>query len=291
MMNNRKGIVLAGGHGTRLRPATSVTSKQLLPVYDKPMIYYPISVLMLAGIQDILIISSPDAIQDYKNLLGNGEKFGLNFSFKIQRNPNGLAEAFIIGEDFLDNNPSALILGDNIFYGQNFSSSLINASNLNEGATIFGYTVKDPTAYGVIEVDNDNNPISIEEKPLKPKSNIAVTGLYFYDSEVIDIAKSIKPSSRDELEITDVNKQYLKLNKLKVSILGRGFTWLDSGTHDSLIEASHFVQTIEKNQGFKIACLEEIAFRKEWITAKEIESSIKYYGENGYGQYLLNLIS
>jgi len=291
MMNNRKGIVLAGGHGTRLRPATSVTSKQLLPVYDKPMIYYPISVLMLAGIQDILIISSPDAIQDYKNLLGNGEKFGLNFSFKIQRNPNGLAEAFIIGEDFLDNNPSALILGDNIFYGQNFSSSLINASNLNEGATIFGYTVKDPAAYGVIEVDNDNNPISIEEKPLKPKSNIAVTGLYFYDSEVIDIAKSIKPSSRDELEITDVNKQYLKLNKLKVSILGRGFTWLDSGTHDSLIEASHFVQTIEKNQGFKIACLEEIAFRKEWITAKEIESSIEYYGENGYGQYLLNLIS
>ena len=182
-------------------------------------------------------------------------------------------------------------MGDNIFYGQNFSSSLINASNLNEGATIFGYTVKDPAAYGVIEVDNDNNPISIEEKPLKPKSNIAVTGLYFYDSEVIDIAKSIKPSSRDELEITDVNKQYLKLNKLKVSILGRGFTWLDSGTHDSLIEASHFVQTIEKNQGFKIACLEEIAFRKEWITAKEIESSIEYYGENGYGQYLLNLIS
>ena len=290
MMNNRKGIVLAGGHGTRLRPATSVTSKQLLPVYDKPMIYYPISVLMLAGIQDILIISSPDAIQDYKNLLGNGEKFGLNFSFKIQRNPNGLAEAFIIGEDFLDNNPSALILGDNIFYGQNFSSSLINASNLNEGATIFGYTVKDPAAYGVIEVDNDNNPISIEEKPLKPKSNIAVTGLYFYDSEVIDIAKSIKPSSRDELEITDVNKQYLKLNKLKVSILGRGFTWLDSGTHDSLIEASHFVQTIEKNQGFKIACLEEIAFRKEWITAKEIESSIEYYGENGYGQYLLSIL-
>ena len=291
MMNNRKGIVLAGGHGTRLRPATSVTSKQLLPVYDKPMIYYPISVLMLAGIQDILIISSPDAIQDYKNLLGNGEKFGLNFSFKIQRNPNGLAEAFIIGEDFLDNNPSALILGDNIFYGQNFSSSLINASNLNEGATIFGYTVKDPAAYGVIEVDNDNNPISIEEKPLKPKSNIAVTGLYFYDSEVIDIAKSIKPSSRDELEITDVNKQYLNQERLSVERMGRGYAWLDTGTHDSLLEASQFVQTLEKRQGIKISCIEEIAFRMGYINRNQLESLGNKMINNEYGKYLLSITS
>ncbi len=290
-MNTRKGIILAGGHGSRLRPLTSVTSKQLLPIYDKPMIYYPISVLMLADIRDILIISSPADIQNYKNLLGSGDNFGLNFSYVMQNQPNGLAEAFILGEEFISNNLSALILGDNFFYGQNFSSSLIEASNKNCGATIFGYPVKDPTSYGVVEVDGKLNAISIEEKPIKPKSNIAVTGLYFFDNEVIDIAKSLKPSERGELEITDVNKQYLKMNKLKVSMLGRGFTWLDSGTHDSLLEASHFVQTIEKNQGFKISCLEEIALSKQWIGIKEIEKSIEFYGSNNYGQYLKNLIS
>jgi glucose-1-phosphate thymidylyltransferase len=290
-MNTRKGIILAGGHGSRLRPLTSVTSKQLLPIYDKPMIYYPISVLMLADIRDILIISSPADIQNYKNLLGSGANFGLNFSYVLQNQPNGLAEAFILGEEFISNNLSALILGDNFFYGQNFSSSLLEASNKNCGATIFGYPVQDPTSYGVVEVDEKLNAISIEEKPINPRSNIAVTGLYFFDNEVIDIAKSLKPSERGELEITDVNKQYLKMNKLKVSMLGRGFTWLDSGTHDSLLEASHFVQTIEKNQGFKISCLEEIALSKKWIGTKEIEKNIEFYGSNNYGQYLKNLIS
>ena len=290
-MNTRKGIILAGGHGSRLRPLTSVTSKQLLPIYDKPMIYYPISVLMLADIRDILIISSPADIQNYKNLLGSGANFGLNFSYVLQNQPNGLAEAFILGEEFISNNLSALILGDNFFYGQNFSSSLLEASNKNCGATIFGYPVQDPTSYGVVEVDEKLNAISIEEKPINPRSNIAVTGLYFFDNEVIDIAKSLKPSERGELEITDVNKQYLKMNKLKVSMLGRGFTWLDSGTHDSLLEASHFVQTIEKNQGFKISCLEEIALSKKWIGTKEIEKNIEFYWSNNYGQYLKNLIS
>jgi glucose-1-phosphate thymidylyltransferase len=290
-MNTRKGIILAGGHGSRLRPLTSVTSKQLLPIYDKPMIYYPISVLMLADIRDILIISSPADIQNYKNLLGSGANFGLNFSYVLQNQPNGLAEAFILGEEFISNNLSALILGDNFFYGQNFSSSLLEASNKNCGATIFGYPVQDPTSYGVVEVDEKLNAISIEEKPINPRSNIAVTGLYFFDNEVIDIAKSLKPSERGELEITDVNKQYLKMNKLKVSMLGRGFTWLDSGTHDSLLEASHFVQTIEKNQGFKISCLEEIALSKKWIGTKENEKNIEFYGSNNYGQYLKNLIS
>ena len=290
-MNTRKGIILAGGHGSRLRPLTSVTSKQLLPIYDKPMIYYPISVLMLADIRDILIISSPADIQNYKNLLGSGANFGLNFSYVLQNQPNGLAEAFILGEEFISNSLSALILGDNFFYGQNFSSSLLEASNKNSGATIFGYPVQDPTSYGVVEVDEKLNAISIEEKPINPRSNIAVTGLYFFDNEVIDIAKSLKPSERGELEITDVNKQYLKMNKLKVSMLGRGFTWLDSGTHDSLLEASHFVQTIEKNQGFKISCLEEIALSKKWIGIKEIEKNIEFYGSNNYGQYLKNLIS
>ena len=291
MMTKRKGIILAGGLGTRLRPITSVISKQLLPIYDKPMIYYPMSVLMLADIQDILIIASPEAIDDYKNLLGDGSSFGLNFSFRVQNQPNGLAEAFILGEDFLNNDPSALILGDNIFYGQNFSSCLSEAANQTDGANIFGYMVKDPTSYGVVEVDENYNAISIEEKPKNPKSNIAVTGLYFYDSEVIDIAKSIQPSARGELEITDVNRCYLQAKKLHVSMLGRGFTWLDSGTHDSLLEASHFVQTIEKSQGFKVACLEEIAFSKKWISDKEIEKNIQYYGNSSYGDYLKNLIT
>jgi glucose-1-phosphate thymidylyltransferase len=290
-MINRKGIILAGGLGTRLRPLTNVISKQLLPVYDKPMIYYPISVLMLAGIQDIMIISTPRDINDYETLLGDGSNFGINLSYTVQYQPNGLAEAFILSEKFIKNHNSALILGDNIFYGQNFSNSLKDASNQTDGATIFGYMVQDPTAYGVVEMNKQNIPLSIEEKPLLPKSNIAVTGLYFYDSDVIDISKSLKPSTRGELEITEVNKHYLQTKKLRVSMLGRGFTWLDSGTIDSLLEASHFVQTVEKSQGFKIACLEEIALMKKWITIEDLEKSIQYYKSNSYGKYLQNLIS
>jgi len=290
-MTNRKGIVLAGGLGTRLRPLTNVISKQLLPVYDKPMIYYPISVLMLAGIQDIMIISSPEDINNYKTLLGDGKSFGINLSYTVQYQPNGLAEAFILSERFIKNHYSALILGDNIFYGQNFSSSLKDASNQTDGATIFGYRVQDPTAYGVVEMSKQNTPISIEEKPLEPKSNVAVTGLYFYDSDVIDISKSLKPSSRGELEITEVNNHYLQTKKLHVSMLGRGFTWLDSGTIESLLEASHLIQTIEKSQGFKIACLEEIAFKNKWITIEDLKKSIQYYKNNSYGKYLQNLIS
>ena len=290
-MTNRKGIVLAGGLGTRLRPLTNVISKQLLPVYDKPMIYYPISVLMLAGIQDIMIISSPEDINNYKTLLGDGKSFGINLSYTVQYQPNGLAEAFILSERFIKNHYSALILGDNIFYGQNFSSSLKDASNQTDGATIFGYRVQDPTAYGVVEMSKQNTPISIEEKPLEPKSNVAVTGLSFYDSDVIDISKSLKPSSRGELEITEVNNHYLQTKKLHVSMLGRGFTWLDSGTIESLLEASHLIQTIEKSQGFKIACLEEIAFKNKWITIEDLKKSIQYYKNNSYGKYLQNLIS
>jgi glucose-1-phosphate thymidylyltransferase len=290
-MTNRKGIVLAGGLGTRLRPLTNVISKQLLPVYDKPMIYYPISVLMLAGIQDIMIISSPGDINNYKTLLGDGKSFGINLSYTVQYQPNGLAEAFILSERFIKNHYSALILGDNIFYGQNFSSSLKDASNQTDGATIFGYRVQDPTAYGVVEMSKQNTPTSIEEKPLEPKSNVAVTGLYFYDSDVIDISKSLKPSSRGELEITEVNNHYLQTKKLHVSMLGRGFTWLDSGTIESLLEASHLIQTIEKSQGFKIACLEEIAFKNKWITIEDLKKSIQYYKNNSYGKYLQNLIS
>tara|TARA_A100001015_G_scaffold317295_1_gene433894 strand:+ start:3077 stop:3949 length:873 start_codon:yes stop_codon:yes gene_type:complete len=290
-MTNRKGIILAGGLGTRLRPLTNVISKQLLPVYDKPMIYYPISVLMLAGIQDIIIISTPRDINDYENLLGDGSNFGINLSYTVQDQPNGLAEAFILSEKFIKNHNSALILGDNIFYGQNFSNSLKDASNQTDGATIFGYMVQDPTAYGVIEMNEQKIPLSIEEKPLVPKSNVAVTGLYFYDSDVIDISKSLKPSSRGELEITEINNRYLQAKKLHVSMLGRGFTWLDSGTIESLLEASHFVQTIEKSQGFKIACLEEIALANKWITIEDLEKSIQYYKTNSYGKYLQNLIS
>lgn len=290
-MTNRKGIILAGGLGTRLRPLTNVISKQLLPVYDKPMIYYPISVLMLAGIQDIMIISSPNDINNYETLLGDGRSFGINLSYTVQYQPNGLAEAFILSENFIKNHYSALILGDNIFYGQNFSNSLEGASNQTDGATIFGYRVQDPTAYGVVEMNEQNIPVSIEEKPLVPKSNVAVTGLYFYDTDVIDISKSLKPSSRGELEITEVNNHYLQTKKLRVSMLGRGFTWLDSGTIESLLEASHFVQTIEKSQGFKIACLEEIALIKKWITIEDLEKSIQYYKNNSYGKYLQNLIS
>lgn len=287
-MNSRKGIVLAGGTGSRLYPVTQVISKQLLPVYDKPMVYYPISILMTAGIQDILIISTPQDIDLFKKLLGDGSKFGVNFQYEIQLEPNGLAEAFIIGEQFIGNNNCALILGDNIFYGDKLQNQLEESSAQQSGATIFAYHVNDPHRYGVVEFDENKHAISIEEKPKHPKSNYAVTGLYFYDNQVIDIAKSLKPSSRNELEITDVNKVYLESKQLKVSIMGRGYAWLDTGTHNSLIEAGKFIETIEQRQGLKIACLEEIAWRNNWITSDEL---VKHTYNNEYGKYLLNLIN
>ena len=289
-MSCYKGIILAGGLGTRLRPITNSISKQLLPIFDKPMIYYPLSVLMLAGIRDILLITTVNDLENYKKLLGDGKLLGINIEYRIQKKPEGLAQAFIIGESFIKNQNVALILGDNIFYGQNFSSYLAEATNKKSGATIFGYQVLDPKRFGVIEVDKNNEAISIEEKPEIPKSNIAVTGLYFYDNKVIDIAKSILPSARGELEITSVNEAYLKDNKLSVSILGRGFAWLDTGTHDSIMEASHFVQTIEKRQGFKIACLEEISYNKGWINKNDLKKITSYYGKTDYGEYLMRLI-
>lgn len=285
-----KGIVLAGGSGTRLYPITKGISKQLLPIYDKPMVYYPISVLMLAGIKDILIISTPQDVSSYKRLLGDGEAFGVKFSYLVQEKPNGLAEAFIIGEDFIGSGKVALVLGDNIFYGQGFSPALLRAKSRGEGATIFGYAVRDPRRYGVVEVDGNMNAISVEEKPTNPKSNIAVTGLYFYDNSVIEIAKSIKPSPRGELEITSINEVYLNNNQLNVEKLGRGFAWLDTGTHESLLEASHFVQTVELRQGYKIACLEEIAFSNGWIDKENILSSLKKMSSNSYSQYLRDLL-
>jgi glucose-1-phosphate thymidylyltransferase len=290
-MSNYKGIILAGGLGTRLRPATSVTSKQMLPIYDKPMIFYPLSVFMLAEIREILVISTPESISSYKNLLGNGEKIGLSISYAIQEEPKGLADAFIIGEDFIGNSPVSLILGDNIFYGQSFTTLLQEATQQTNGARVFGYQVQNPEEFGVIEFNSSMEAISIEEKPLKPKSNVAITGLYFYDNHVVSIAKDIKPSERGEIEITSVNNYYLRNNKLSVSILGRGFTWLDTGTHESLLEASQFVQTIEKRQGFKIACLEEIAFTKGWISQSQVESQVKYYKNTDYGKYLINVLT
>ena len=286
-----KGIVLAGGSGTRLYPITQGVSKQLLPIYDKPMIFYPISVLMLAGIKDILIISTPYDIGDYKRLLGSGSRFGINISYEVQPKPNGLAEAFIIGEDFIGGNSVSLVLGDNVFYGQGFTPKLNNAASKNKGATIFGYQVKDPQRFGVVEFDKDGKALSLDEKPSAPKSNFAVTGLYFYDNDVIDIAKSIKPSSRGELEITCVNNAYLERGDLNVEVLGRGFAWLDTGTHDSLLEASCFVQTIEHRQGYKIACLEEIAFNNGWLTSEQIMQYIQPMMKNSYGQYLASLIA
>jgi glucose-1-phosphate thymidylyltransferase len=286
-----KGIVLAGGSGTRLYPITKGVSKQLLPVYDKPMIYYPLSVLMLAGIKEILIISTPEDLPNFEKLLGDGSEIGISLTYKEQPSPDGLAQAFIIGEDFIGNDDVCLVLGDNIFYGYGFSGVLQNArNNVAEGkSTVFGYYVNDPERYGVAEYDKKGNVISIEEKPTDPKSNFAVVGLYFYTNDVVDIAKKIKPSHRGELEITSVNQEYLKQQNLKVELLGRGFAWLDTGTHDSLMEAGQFIETIEKRQGLKVACLEEIAFRMKYIDKVQLKKLAEPLQKNGYGQYLLKL--
>lgn len=281
-----KGIILAGGTGSRLHPITIATSKQLLPVYDKPMIYYPLSVLMLAGIRDILIITTPEDAAAFYRLLGDGSNFGLNLSYAVQPKPEGLAQAFIIGESFIGADSVCLVLGDNIFYGQHFSDKLIAAARQTEGATIFGYHVNDPERFGVVSFDAEGKALSIVEKPAVPASNYAVTGLYFYDNDVVNIARQIKPSARGELEITDVNMSYLQQGKLRVSLLGRGFAWLDTGTHDSLLEAGHFVQTIEQRQGLKVACLEEIAFRNKWIDETILLSQAEALAKTSYGAYL-----
>ena len=289
-IQKRKGIILAGGSGTRLYPMTQSISKQLLPVYDKPMIYYSLSTLMLAGIQDILIISTPDDTPRFESLLGDGSQWGLNISYKVQPSPDGLAQAFVLGDTFVGNDLSALVLGDNIFYGHDFNELLSNAMTRESGATVFAYHVHDPERYGVAEFDSTNKVLSLEEKPKNPKSNYAVTGLYFYDKDVVTMAKSLRPSPRGELEITDLNRLYLEKEKLNVEIMGRGYAWLDTGTHDSLLEASHFIATLENRQGLKVACPEEISYRRGWITASQLEKLAAPLSKNRYGQYLQRVL-